>query len=140
MLLGSEKAKKLKIKMDQLHIAEHDIEEVFDTSSGPGGQNANKVQTCVTLVHRPTGIRVKCQDHRTQYANRFFAREQLVEAVEELYNERKRAKKHQAEKLRRQKRKRPAALKEKILKLKKKNSVKKKERSLGKITAWKEDL
>ena len=140
MLIGSDKEKKLKIKMEKLHISEHDIEEVFDTSSGPGGQNANKVETCVTLLHRPTGVKVKCQEHRTQYANRFFAREQLIEAVDHLYKERKKETKHKAEKLRRQTRKRPTALKEEILELKKQNSDKKKQRSLGKITAWKSDL
>jgi len=140
MLIGSDKEKKLKIKMDKLHISEHDIEEVFSTSSGPGGQNANKVETCVTLLHRPTGLTVKCQEHRTQYANRFFAREQLVEAIDHLYKERRKEKKHKAEKIRRQNSKRPAALKEEILELKKKNSAKKKARSLAKVVAWKEDV
>lgn len=136
MLAGSDKEKKLKVKMDKLHIRDHDIEEIFSRSSGPGGQNVNKVETCVTLLHRPTDVKVKCQEHRTQHANRFFAREQLVEAVEHYYEQLRRAKRHAAEKLRRQNRKRPAALKEKILKSKKKVSEKKKKRALRKTSDW----
>lgn len=133
MLIGSDKEKKLNAKMARLKIYPGDIEEMFSKSSGPGGQNVNKVETCVTLIHRSTGITVKCQEHRTQFANRFFAREQLILAVEHFYEERRRSEKHKKEKLRRQNRKRPQALKEKILELKKKRSAKKKERSLVKI-------
>jgi protein subunit release factor B len=140
MLIGSDKERRLKVKMERLHVREHDIEEVFTKSSGPGGQNVNKVESCVVLCHRPTGLTVKCQEHRTQFANRFFARELLLEAIENFYHERKRAEKYRAEKLRRQNRKRPQALKEKILELKKKKSARKKERALSKISTWKDEI
>lgn len=139
MLIGSDKEKKLKVKMEVLRISEHDIQEIFSTSSGPGGQNVNKVETCVTLLHRPTGITVKCQEYRTQFANRFFAREQLVDAIENFYEEQHRQKRHKLEKLRRQTRKRPKELKEEILEEKRKNSQKKQQRALRKVTAWDED-
>ena len=59
-----------------------DIEESFVRSSGPGGQNINKVSTCVVLKHHPTGIVVKCQQYRTQHQNRVRAYELLVSEIE----------------------------------------------------------
>ncbi|VAX36433.1 Protein chain release factor B, partial [hydrothermal vent metagenome] len=61
-----EKQKDLRRKMHKLGIFEKDIKEKFIHASGPGGQNVNKVATCVTLVHVPSGTQVKCQKARTQ--------------------------------------------------------------------------
>lgn len=72
--------------MRRLGVREADIEESFVRSQGPGGQNVNKVSTCVRLRHRPSGVEVKCSLRRSQAANRFFARVVLVRKIEELRN------------------------------------------------------
>jgi protein subunit release factor B len=69
----------LQALMAELYIFETDLEEQFTHSSGAGGQNVNKVATCVHLQHNPTGTRVKCSVHRTQRANRIEARRQICQ-------------------------------------------------------------
>ena len=63
-------------------IREADLSERFARSSGPGGQNVNKVSTAVTLVHGPTGVAVTVQDSRSQSWNRRLARERLLDELE----------------------------------------------------------
>ena len=109
-------------------IREEDIEEHFIRSSGPGGQNVNKVATCVLIIHRPTGVQVKCQSERSQYLNRVKARELLSrELIRRLREEQARLV-NEREKLRRKNRQKPAGLKRKILEHKRKHSDKKQAR------------
>ena len=77
-----QKQEDLNERMRQLRLVEGEIEESYFKASGPGGQKTNKTLTGVTLSHRPTGIRVRCQRERSQGINRFIARRLLVEELE----------------------------------------------------------
>ena len=129
---GKEKAVSGKIDPSQFrhggHLREEDLEEQFIRSSGPGGQNVNKVATCVLLVHRPTGVQVKCQESRSQHMNRVLARERLWLELQQREKAFKASKTAEREKAKRRNRPRPAGLKQRILEAKKKHSQKKKSR------------
>lgn len=118
MLLFSvspEKEAALRAKMERLGIREADLEENFIRSGGKGGQNVNKVETCVYLKHLPTGLEVKCQEGRSQSLNRFLARRILTDKIEGVQLGRQSAERARIEKIRRQKRKRSKRAKEKML-------------------------
>jgi protein subunit release factor B len=121
--------KSIESRITRLGICETDLEETFVRSSGPGGQNVNKVATAVTLSHRPSGISVTVQDSRSQAQNRRLARARLLYAIEEARQKRRAAEIAEREKARRRKSPRPPALKRRILKSKRKRSELKKQRA-----------
>jgi protein subunit release factor B len=116
-------------RMARLGIHDVDLEETFARSSGPGGQNVNKVATAVTLRHRPSGVSVAAQDSRSQAVNRKLARERLLDAIESAREKRRAAEIAEREKARRRKSPRPAAVKKKILEGKRKRGELKKQRA-----------
>ena len=84
--VSEQKQADLSDRMRQLRLAEGEIEESYFKASTPGGQKANKCLTGVNLVHRPSGVRVRCQRERSQGINRFLARRLLVEELEARRN------------------------------------------------------
>lgn len=108
-------AKALEDRLIALGVHESDLEERFVRSGGPGGQNVNKVSSCVILVHVPTGTTVRCQEERSQAMNRFRARQRLAEKMEEKVLGAASAKRQAVERIRRQKRRRGRRAKEKML-------------------------
>ena len=123
------KEKSLLERMQALGVREQDIEEQFVRSSGAGGQKVNKTSSCVVLHHRPTGIRVKCQQERSQALNRFLARRILLDKIETKLRGAESAEQQEIAKIRRQKRKRSRRAKQKLLADKRHQAEKKSSRA-----------
>lgn len=112
---GLEKQAVLARRMAAVGLRETDLRESFVRSSGHGGQNVNKVATCVVLAHLPTGLQVRCQATRHQGMNRFLARQLLCDKLAARRRARLAEAQDRREKIRRQNRKRSRAAKERIL-------------------------
>lgn len=132
MPFSKEKTEELARRMERLGLREEDLIEKFILGSGKGGQKVNKTSSCVYLKHIPTGIEVKCSQERSRALNRFFARRELCEKLEEILLKEKSQKQQAFEKIRRQKRRRSRKQKEKMLAEKKIHSSKKTLRQMPK--------
>lgn len=104
--VSMEKGNQLVVRMERLGIRESDLEESFIRGSGSGGQKINKTSSTVVIVHKPSGIEVRCQRERSQAMNRFFARRDLCDRMEEKTLGEASKRQQAIEKIRRQNRKR----------------------------------
>ena len=82
--VSEKKMRQLFLKMEKLGLREEDLLEKFIRASGRGGQKINKTSSSVYLKHIPTGIEVKCMKDRSQSVNRFLARREILERLEDL--------------------------------------------------------
>jgi len=123
--VSAEKQHALAARMRALGVREEDLDEHFVRSGGKGGQNVNKVSTCVVLRHRPSGVIVKCQRERSQALNRFLARRELLDKLEARVRGVAEAAAAERARIRRQKRRRSRRAKEKLLAAKRALSAKK---------------
>jgi protein subunit release factor B len=123
--VSPEKHRALAARMEALGVREADLEEHFIRSRGRGGQNVNKVSSCVVLRHVPTGIVIRSEQERSQALNRFLARRRLLDAIEARAHGVAAAAAAERARIRRQKRRRSRRAKEKVLAAKRAVSEKK---------------
>jgi protein subunit release factor B len=123
--VSQSKREQLQRFMDRMAVLESDLTEKFILGSGSGGQKVNKTASCVYLKHVPSGIEIKCQRSRSREMNRYYARKELCEQLEERKLGAASKRRQAAEKIRRQKRRRSRRQKERMLEAKHKQSERK---------------
>lgn len=129
LALSPEKVAEIRARMEVAGVREEELEEEFIRGGGSGGQKINKTSSCVRLLHRPSGISVKCQETRSREVNRWLARRALAEKILEKAHSEESARVQAAEKIRRQKRRRSRRQKARMLADKRRHSEKKSARS-----------
>ena len=123
-----EKQEALAARMAAEGVRESDLVEHFIRGSGAGGQKINKTSSCVYLLHKPSGIEIKCQRERSQAMNRFLARRELCDKLEERRKGAASKRQQEAERIRRQKRRRSRRQKARMLDDKRQHGQKKEQR------------
>ena len=124
-IVSTEKLEALARRMAALGFSENDLLEKFVRGSGAGGQKINKTSNCVFLKHLPSGVAIKCQMDRSRELNRYLARRELCEALEQIRDGKASAKSQAIEKMRRQKRRRSRRSKQRSIADKRQLSQKK---------------
>ncbi len=131
--MSAQKERQLQDLMRETNVAESDLEESFIKGSGKGGQKINKTSSCVYLLHKPSGMEVKCQRYREQSLNRYEARRMLCERLKEKLEGLKSERTAQIEKIRRQKRRKTKRQKAKMVDDKRHKSIIKSRRKKASI-------
>lgn len=98
------------------------VEETFIHSGGAGGQNVNKVATCVQLRYAPRNILLKMQEHRTQASNRLAAWKLLATQLQRMCDQVARERRAARELKRRQNAPRPRGIKKQFVELKRRRA------------------
>ena len=127
-MISSEKIAAQEKRMAVLEIREDDLVEKFITGSGSGGQKINKTSSCVYLKHEPTGIEIKCQRERSRELNRYLARKELCDRIDEIKNGILSKRQQEIEKIRRQKRQKSRNQKQRMVADNRQHSDKKTQR------------
>lgn len=130
MAVSESKIAEINRRLTKLGVREDDLREEFIKGSGAGGQKINKTNSCVQLTFLKKGWVVKCQKSRSREENRFFARRNILERLEQDILGEKSEREQKARRIRAQKKKRSKRTKEKILEAKKQRSEVKKLRQV----------
>ncbi|MGJ8695044.1 MAG: peptide chain release factor family protein [Verrucomicrobiaceae bacterium] len=124
-MISADKKAAMNDRMIKLGILEDDLVEKFVRGTGSGGQKINKTSSCVFLRHPPTGLETKVQRDRSREMNRYLARKELCDQLEEIILGKKSARQQAREKIRRQKRRQSRRQRAKNVSLKRQHGAKK---------------